>query len=562
MTKYVLVGDSSLSSNFRDFPLLDFLPSAPSYAVPRMIYEFLKGPLLPANPDGSAKIAPYSIRKLEAILLTRNKREDVVVAHENYLSNFIKDDTEIIAVSTMDPLGLGPLTMSYFALLGQEGDPWVKVEWRNLMTKINAVRKGKKAKLMIGGAGVWEFTIQPEELDKAQIDYAFQGETDDILCDLFEQVSNDSIDRNQFYDGFVTMDDNFHRIYMRNPKFISRSQNIGTMVPVSKIPPIVGPAVKGMVEIMRGCGIGCDFCEVTLRPLRYYSLETIVEEVKVNLRGGYTHAWLHSDELFAYKRAGHTFEPNKEAIVELFKTVMAVKGIEKTNATHARVSPAAAYPEFIKELSEIARAGPSNWLGCQIGVETGSDRLAKRHMPNKTMPLRIGVDGSWSDIVWQGTANMTKYYWRPAYTFQVGQREETDEDNWDSVALINRMSNSYIDGRPLEFTATPMQNVPLGLIKSGGFSINRLTPAQFAVYYASYRHLYKTALRNVGKDTKGNTIVKGGTASVLAIGAWGMMKFVEYLAKKSGLDVERAKRWGLETPTKRIEVAEAKILNR
>ena len=50
---------------------------------------------------------------------------------------------------------------------------------------------------------------------------------------------------------------------------------------------------------------------------------------------------------------------------------------------------------------------------------------------------------------------------------QVGQKGETDEDNWDTVALINRLSNSYVDGRPFEFTVTPMLNVPLGRIKSG-----------------------------------------------------------------------------------------------
>jgi len=563
MTKYVLIGDSSLSSIYRNFPLLDFLPSAPSYAVPKVIYNFLKGPSLPAHPDGTVKIAPYSIRKLQAALLARNKRNDVAVAHEDHLANFIKDDTEVIAVSTMDPLGLGPLAMSYYALLGAKGgEPWVKLEWQNLIAKINALRKGKKAKLLIGGPGVWEFTILPEELDKERIDYAFQGEADDIICDLFEQVANDRIDHNLFFDGFVTMDDNLHRTHVRHPKFLSRSQQIGTMVPLTKIPPIVEPAVKGMVETMRGCGIGCNFCEVTLRPLRYYPLEKITQEINVNSRAGYTQAWLHADEFFAYKHAGPTFEPNKEALLELFKAAMSVKGIQKTNPTHARISPAAAYPDLLRELSKIARAGPSNWLGCQVGIETGSDRLAKRHMPNKTLPLRIGVDGSWKDIVWQGTVHMTKYYWRPAFTVQVGQREETDEDSWDTVELINKMSNSYINGRSLEFTITPMQNVPLGLIKSKGFSNNELTPAQFAVYYTSYRHLYKIALRNARKDSKGGALVKNGTASILALGAWGMMKFIEHLARKCGLDIDKAKRWGVDGPTKKIEVAEEKILNR
>ncbi|EQD31602.1 Radical SAM domain protein, partial [mine drainage metagenome] len=97
------------------------------------------------------------------------------------MRNFIKDDTEIIAVTTMDPLGIGPTTMSYHALLGGSLDAWVRRDWDTLITKINAARAGKKAKLIVGGPGVWEFTILRDEIDKYGFDYIFQGESDDIL---------------------------------------------------------------------------------------------------------------------------------------------------------------------------------------------------------------------------------------------------------------------------------------------------------------------------------------------------------------------------------------------
>ena len=118
MTRFVLISDSTLSYEYRNFPLLEFLPCAPGAAIPESIYKFLKGPAPPSKPNGEAKFAPYSIRKLEAALLSRFPRDQIAVAHEDYLENFIKDDTEIIGVSTMDPLGIGPTTMSYYALLG------------------------------------------------------------------------------------------------------------------------------------------------------------------------------------------------------------------------------------------------------------------------------------------------------------------------------------------------------------------------------------------------------------------------------------------------------------
>jgi radical SAM superfamily enzyme YgiQ (UPF0313 family) len=38
---------------------------------------------------------------------------------------------------------------------------------------------------------------------------------------------------------------------------------------------------------------------VTTRPLRYYPPEKVLEEVKVNMRGGLTHAWFVTDNQWA-----------------------------------------------------------------------------------------------------------------------------------------------------------------------------------------------------------------------------------------------------------------------
>ncbi|MBX8632426.1 MAG: B12-binding domain-containing radical SAM protein [Thermoplasmata archaeon YP2-bin.285] len=547
MTKYVLVSDATLSYDFRNFPLLDFLPCAPSNVLPEVFYDYLKGSFSPALPDGRVKYAPYSVRKLEAALLSRNRREDVAVAHEDHLENFIRDDTEIIGVSTMDPLGTGPLTVSYMILFESTGYPWVRREWYRLMSRINAVRKGKKAKLVVGGPGVWEFTLFPEELERCGIDYAFQGESDDVVCDLFEQISQGVLDSRMFYTGYMSFDDHFHRQYRDNPRFITRKPGAKNYPSLDEIPDIVEPTMKSMTEIMRGCGIGCDFCEVTLRPSRYYPIDKIIREVNVNVKkGGYNNAWLHTDEIFAYKH-GRLFEPNEEALTELFSSIMAVPGVEKTNPTHGRISIPAAYPDLIKKLSTIMKADESNWIGVQVGVETGSERLAKIHMPNKTLPLRIGSDGSWQDIVWWGVHNFNRYYWRPAFTCQVGQNEETDEDNWETVELINRLSNSMVDHRPFEFTITPMQNVPLGLIKSREFSQIEMNESQLAVYYASYRHLAKMAARDSAPASQGNILARIGTSSMISIGGWIMLRGIEHICKKRGLDIDKVKRFGLES---------------
>ncbi len=544
MAKYVLVSDLTLLYNYRNFPLLDFLPCAPSNAIPQFVYSFLKGNESPPIENGEAKYSTYSVRKIESALLRQNKREDIAVPHFDYIDRFIGDDTEIIGVSTMDPLGLGPLTMSYAILLGNDSYAWVRNEWELLLKKINSIRN-KKAKLIVGGPGVWEFTIMPEELDKFNIDYAVQGEIDDVAPELFSQISEDRIDKNIFFEGYLSYDENFSRSEKSNGKFISRK--IGTrMYPtLDQIPEIVRPSMKDLTEVMRGCGVGCDFCEVTLRPLRYYPLEKIKREIEVNVKAGGHSAWLHSDEIFAYMH-GKRFEPNYEALIDLFTGVMAIPGITHTNPTHGRISIPAGYPDLIKRLSDIMRAGPDNWIGIQVGLETGSERLARIHMPNKTLPLKVGSDGSWQEIVWKGVYNMNMYYWRPAFTVQVGQGDETDEDNWETVSLINKLSNSEVNGRPFEFTVTPMQNVPLGLIKNREFNAIKLNKSQLAVYYASYRHLAKMAARDAYSEGRGNPLARLGASTLISLGGRIVLRFIEAICRKNGLDVEKVKNYGLE----------------
>lgn len=545
MTKFVLIPDATLNYDYRNFPLLDFMPCAPSNVLPEMVYSFLRGSASPPLPDGRAKYAPYSLRKLEAALLMKYGPGDVVVAHEDHIQDFIKDDTEVIGVTTMDPLGAGPLTMSYSILFETAAYPWVRKEWYRLMDRINTARKGKKAKLVVGGPGVWEFMIFPEELEKCGIDYAFQGEADDIAPAIFEQLGSGDIDSSMFYHGYMSFDDNFRRAYKDSDRFVTRKPGSPNYPSLDQIPLIQGATMKGMTEVMRGCGVGCDFCEVTLRPSRYYTPEMVRKEVEINVRNGWDNAWLHSDEIFAYKH-GRLFEPNEEALTSLLSSVMSIPGIKSANPTHGRISIPAAYPELIGKLSGILRAGPSNWIGVQVGVETGSERLAKMHMPNKTLPLRIGSDGAWQDIVWWGVHNFNRHFWRPAFTVQVGQKGEEEEDNWETVEMINRMSNSYFDGKPFEFTITPMQNVPLGLIKNRKFDSLNLSESQLAVYYAAYRHLAKMAARDSASATSGKLLGRVGTASLISVGGWLMLKGVERICRRRGLDVEKVKRYGID----------------
>jgi radical SAM superfamily enzyme YgiQ (UPF0313 family) len=299
--------------------------------------------------------------------------------------------------------------------------------------------------------------------------------------------------------------------------------------------------VKGVVEVMRGCGVGCDFCEATLRPLRYYEPETVKQEIAVNRKAGISNCWFHSDEIFTYKH-GHNFEPNEDALVELFSAIMET-GVEKANPTHGRISIPAVFPELIERLSGVLHAGPENWIGIQMGLETGSDELAKKHMPNKALPLHIGADGTWAEIITEGVVNLNRNYWRPAFTVQIGQEQETPEDSWMTVGLINDMSKAN-----LEFTVTPLVNVPLGLLKTrGGFYpvYDQIDEAQASVIFACFRHLQKIAFRNVASTTQGNPLTRFAITHIMTGGITAILTALKHMFKAKGFSMERAKKQSL-----------------
>ena len=103
--RIVLTSDQSLTSTFRDIPLLDFLPCAPLERVPRIIYRLLDSQLPEKN--GRLIYAPYAIRKVEAALLNSGfKRDEIIVAHPKKMECFIDDKTTIVGTVSYTHLTL------------------------------------------------------------------------------------------------------------------------------------------------------------------------------------------------------------------------------------------------------------------------------------------------------------------------------------------------------------------------------------------------------------------------------------------------------------------------
>src|SRR3990170_7313740 len=301
MAKYVLAADYTLMTEYRNVPLATFFSCIPTdHWHSRLVYRILADPPK-LDAQGRPIRAPYGLRKIEAALVQAHGRDQVVVADPRFLDRYIEEDTEVVGLHSMDPLGLGPVSMSF--TMGGTLTPFTKAKFLELVQK--AQRHGRRYKVVLGGPGSWQFDYRDGVQQALGIDHIVHGEVDHFVHEVLDKV------------------------VAGDAPPVMRFTN-HTAPRVEQVPKVLGPTMHNMVEVMRGCGRGCEFCEVTLRRPRYFPLDFIGEEIAVNARiPGGNSIQLHSDDVFLYRLENwKTFEPNEDAVKELFRYTMSQPGVD------------------------------------------------------------------------------------------------------------------------------------------------------------------------------------------------------------------------------------------
>lgn len=561
--KIVLTADRTLMSPYRNISLATFFGCAPALdphrdpksvwhkllgnqVTPRILFDFICNPI--PNTDGVADYAPYGLRKIEAGLLRDgHAREDVVVAHPDHVGKFIGPETQVVGTYEMDPLGMGPVTMTF--TYGRKQTSYDELYCGELHRSINEAkeRNGSKAKVIAGASGTWQYNYDPEKISEYGLYAILEGELGGIAPEVDGHAG-------AFFDHLIAGDfenmDPFKKSgrfkvnikeFERNGKTLhGRFVNFWDKPDIEDIPDIVEPSMHGMVEVMRGCGRGCKFCDVTLRSLRYYPPEKVKREINVNIKkGGARSAWIHSDDIFVYGMDPSTTKnmaPNREALEELFEAIMST-GVGHTNPTHGTLAGAIADERLIPNISRTIRSSPSNLTGIQCGFETGSLRLIEKYADRKLAPYQ---PSEWHWVVKEGVKTLNEHYWIPAFTLIMGlDNDETPEDSWETIRLLSELEREQPDSM---FTATPLTFVPIGLLeKSEFFNIgNELDPAQLGVMYKTWQHNFKYGIQKFMTKTGGGTVLKKAFFNGIARTLGGTpLKAMERYARKSGREHER-----------------------
>jgi len=560
--KIVLTADRTLMSPYRGISLATFFGCAPAIdphrpknsfwyyilkdqVTPKVLFDFICNPI--GHKNGVADFAPYGLRKVEAALLRDGfKREDVVVAHPDHVEKFIGPETQVVGTYEMDPLGMGPVTMTF--TYGRKQMSYDEFYNRDLHLRINAAKKknGSNAKVIAGASGTWQYNYDPKKIQEYGLYAVLEGELGGIgpeidghAGEFFTHLMNGDFENmNPFAKSDFKVD--IKEFGKDENKYHGRFVHYWDEPEIDEIPNIVEPSMHGMVEVMRGCGRGCKFCDVTLRPLRYYPPEKVKQEIEVNIKkGGAKSAWLHSDDIFVYgldPRKTKNMAPNRDALEDLFNAVMST-GIGHTNPTHGTLAGAIADERLIPNISKIIKASPDNLIGIQCGFETGSLRLIGKYADRKLSPYK---PEEWHWVVKEAVKTLNENHWIPAFTLIMGlDNDETEDDAWDTIRIISELEQEQPESM---FTATPLTFVPIGLLeKSQFFDIgNEMDAAQLGVMYKTWQHNFKYGIQKFMNKTGSNSSIMRKAFTGLAKTLGGVpLDAMEKYARRKGRDHEQ-----------------------
>ena len=325
-----------------------FLSCVPRDKLPNVIRNYIEKKFFASVPhkNGEAELAVLPLRKIEAFLIDNGFSCVVSPPQQTHMHQGAK----LFMVSTMDPFGLGPATTTMVGLAGGK-EPYNKFFYERLITTIR--KQNPQAKIITGGPGVWEFEIMQNEKERLGIDCVVRGDVEGMPLELLrDAVAGKEIPK-QAKGGMRTF-----------PHLIKK------------------PSFWGMVEISRGCGRGCQFCDLELMSgVRWLPKEHILKEIEVNVRCSEVKTiTLLSEDILRYGTALGEWKPN-ESIVELAKAVKAY-GLP-ISLTHCTFASALANPKVTEEFAEVCGYNEKSMSGFQTGIESGSSRMVTKYMKGK-----------------------------------------------------------------------------------------------------------------------------------------------------------------------------------
>jgi radical SAM superfamily enzyme YgiQ (UPF0313 family) len=396
---------------------------------------------LPLRSDGSAGVAPAGVRTVEEVLVRNFGRENVVACYPDQLELFIGPETRVVAVSTHNPLGTTFAAGVYASIFGSTRDPLNAVYAKSLFARIKESPFRESFRVIVGGSGGWQI-VETNSYEALGVDTVVDGRAESAeTLELFRRaLAGGELPRE--VKASHPLDPNVIAIPARRTTF-------------------------GVIEMTTGCGRRCAFCLPDLNPQISIPKEKIMAAVAANVAEGNAQISLATEDMFIWEAGRPFFFPNREALLDLFRSVASYPGVRHVVLSHCTMAPAVVDPGLIKGLSDIlldkspirvpqvSTHPEGRILSPLIGLETGSPRLARKIMAGKALPFDVG---HWPSIVLEGLTTLNRNNWFPVMTLIVGSPDETREDVEATLDLLYEMERRDLYAFLVPSVFTPLKD--------------------------------------------------------------------------------------------------------
>ncbi|MGD9496282.1 MAG: radical SAM protein [Armatimonadota bacterium] len=450
----VLTADRTLMADHRTL-FGAMVAASQTTATPRPILTGLLAP------RARCSVAPMGLRRVEAALLGDGfAGSDVCIVPVEGLSDVIGRATRIIGVSAGEVCGLGMNSTTMTAISG--GEIYVQRLVRELTAHIAVLRRrAPGARVVFGGPGAWQLVDDDGLRRELGVDHVVTGPVEGNIAELFRALADGA----------------------QLPTVIA-----GREARVEAIPPIQGATTMGVVELSRGCGLGCRYCVMGRVPMRHLPASTILADVETNLAAGLRSMAVISEDVLRFGSVGPRLNPR--ALLGLLRSVRELPKVGLIQTDHANIASVGQYSD--EELAEL-RALMVGASGCRfpwlnLGVETPDGELLARSGPGKLG----GVDPArWGEFCAEQLRRLIAAGFMPMASLMLCLPGETPEHVQQALEWVASVA-------PLPLTVFPVVYAPIDGSAPPGRE--RLTPLHWRLIRACYEINFREVPRMFGDN--------------------------------------------------------------
>jgi len=218
---------------------------------------------------------------------------------------------------------------------------------------------------------------------------------------------------------------------------------------------------------------------------------------------------------------------------ELFDRAYNIPGVKWVSASHASLSSAMSSPDTVRQVSKVLQLGTDlhPTKAFQVGIETGSPKLIKRHMKGKVYPFKAE---EWPKVVEGAVKLFHENHIVSCATIIMGLPGEDQEDIQITIDLIKSLNHYQSLVVPLLFT--PLETTRIEYAQP--FLKTDLTTKHYELITACWDHnLYWFPLLWVNYSRDNHWAIKTIVKLLMKFGTEPVRKRYYKNARRHGADV-------------------------